>query len=92
MHWPIRQDDYAVEKELCTYRLECPDSLSVALWIILTNKKLTIMTSLVMSPHPPEEHAVQSGSKANGSKDGALGVVEVMDIEEGETQMGFYSK
>ncbi|THX98628.1 major facilitator superfamily transporter [Aureobasidium pullulans] len=50
------------------------------------------MTSLDMSPHSPEEHAVQSGSKANGSKNGALGVVEVMDIEEGETQKSFYSK
>ncbi|THW78282.1 major facilitator superfamily transporter [Aureobasidium pullulans] len=50
------------------------------------------MTSLDMSPHSPEEHAVQSGSKADGSKDGALGVVEVMDIGEGETQKGFYSK
>lgn len=92
MPWPIRQDYDAVEKELCTYRLECPDPVSVAPWIILTKKKLTIMTSLDMSPHSPEEHAVQSGSKANGSKDGALGVVEVMDIEEGETQKGFYSK
>lgn len=92
MPWPIRQYDHAVEKELCTCRLERPDPVPVALRIILANKKLTIMTSLDMSPHSPEEHAVQSDLKADGLKNGALGMVEMMDIEEGETQKSFYSK
>ncbi|KAI5271058.1 major facilitator superfamily transporter [Aureobasidium subglaciale] len=50
------------------------------------------MASIDVLPDLSEQAPPQDGSKTDITKDGALGVVEVMDIEEGETQKGFYSK
>lgn len=51
-----------------------------------------VMASMDISSSITEQHTMQSSSKADESKDGALGMVEVMDVEEGETQKNFYSK
>lgn len=40
----------------------------------------------------PEQDGVHSVNKVDESKNGSPGVVEVMDVEEGESQKTFYSK
>ncbi|KAH0279463.1 major facilitator superfamily transporter, partial [Aureobasidium melanogenum] len=46
----------------------------------------------IITPTSSEQDVVHDVNKADGSKHGATGVVEVMDLEEGEAGKTFYSK
>lgn len=57
-----------------------------------TKEKADMALTESITPTSSEQDAVHDVNKVDGSKNGATGVVEVMDLEEGESQKTFYSK